>query len=67
VTAPHRWQHVSQLCHAALARDAPDRATFLAEACADDEALRKEVESLLAHDGPASFLNAPTLDVGRRG
>ena len=32
---------------AALERDGPDRAAFLAEACGDDTALREEVESLL--------------------
>ena len=62
--APDRWQDISRLYHAALAREAPERATFLAEACAGDEALREEVELLLAHDaGPASFLGAPAMDV----
>ncbi len=30
----------------------PDRASFLDEACAGDRELRREVESLLTHDGP---------------
>jgi hypothetical protein len=49
---PDRWQQISQLYHAALARDGDDRAAFLAEACHEDEPLRREVESLLAQ--PAS-------------
>ena len=45
---PDRWHEISRLYNEALAREADKRATFLREACADDEALRKEVESLLA-------------------
>ena len=55
-----RWQRVESLCHAALARPAGERATFLTEACGDDEALRAEVESLLAGaEGSPSFLETP--------
>ena len=44
----------------ALARDPHERAAFLDEACAGDEALRQEVESLLAHDREsAGFLSTP--------
>jgi hypothetical protein len=49
---PERWRRIEELYHAALARDERDCATFLADACAGDEALRLEVESLLAQ--PAS-------------
>ena len=44
------------LYHAARARPAEDRAAFLAEACAGDDALQREVESLLADEGAASLL-----------
>jgi len=43
-----RWREVSRVYHAA--RTAGDPARFLDEACAGDEQLRAEVESLLAHD-----------------
>jgi eukaryotic-like serine/threonine-protein kinase len=59
---PERWQQVSRIYHDALARDSGERASFLREACQDDEALRQEVESLLAQ--PAStdnFLGEPAL------
>ena len=57
---PERWQRVEQLYHTALARDADGRASFLAEACAGDEALRREVESLLAHRSrPRGFSRHP--------
>lgn len=46
---PERWQQIEQLYHSALKREAGQRTTFLAEARADDDSLRREVESLLAH------------------
>jgi len=39
--------------HAALQRHPRERAAFVAEACANDAELRREVESLLAHQGQA--------------
>ena len=55
-----RWRRVEELCHAALQRDASDRASFLAAACGDDAALRREVETLLAHAQTADgFLETP--------
>ena len=46
---PERQRRVEDLCDAALDREDTDRAAFVAAACGDDEALRREVESLLAH------------------
>ncbi len=61
---PERWQQIEQLYHSALERKANERAAFLAEACADDEALRREVESLLRCDARAeNFIEAPALEV----
>jgi serine/threonine protein kinase len=45
---PERWQQVEALYHAAYARPSNERAAFLAHACPDDAALRREVESLLS-------------------
>jgi eukaryotic-like serine/threonine-protein kinase len=57
-----RWQRVEQLSHAALDRDASQRASFLDGACAGDESLRQEVESLLAQEQSAEGrLAAPAL------
>jgi Tol biopolymer transport system component len=55
-----RWRQVEELCHAALARPDAERAPFLAVACAGDDALRREVESLLAQEPRAAgFMSAP--------
>ena len=48
---PDRWTRIEELYHAALKQSADARAAFLVEACSGDEALRREVESLLT---PAS-------------
>ncbi len=61
---PERWQQIEKLYHAALEREAGDRARFLAEACAGDPALRDEVESLLAqHEEAGDFIEAPAVEV----
>jgi serine/threonine protein kinase/Tol biopolymer transport system component len=61
---PDGWSRVSQLYHAALAKDANERGRFLAQACGGDNALRREVESLLAHEGTAErFLRVPAIEM----
>ncbi|HEX8652188.1 MAG TPA: protein kinase [Pyrinomonadaceae bacterium] len=57
---PERWQEVEGLVQAAMERAPDERAAFLAEVCADDDDLRREVESLLLFDGQATgFLETP--------
>ena len=47
---PERWQHVARIYELAVDQDPATRDAFLSEACAGDEALRREVESLLRQD-----------------
>jgi eukaryotic-like serine/threonine-protein kinase len=47
---PERWQKIERLYDSALEREIGDRPAFLRRACAGDEALREEVESLLAQE-----------------
>ena len=61
MTTPERWARIEQLYHAALGLAANQRGSFLADACAGDDTLREEVESLLAHDGGAAFLSTPAV------
>lgn len=42
-----RWQQIESVFLEALRREAPARARYLDQACADDTALREEVESLI--------------------
>ncbi len=63
-----RWQQVEHLYYAALEREARERAAFLDHACAGDDQLRREVESLLAaHERAGDFLTAPALEVEAKG
>ncbi|MEP7308041.1 MAG: protein kinase [Acidobacteriota bacterium] len=57
-----RWQDVERLLEAALTRRVDERVAFLAEACAGDELVRCEVESLLAQEAGASgFMSTPAV------
>ncbi|MGO9084629.1 MAG: protein kinase domain-containing protein [Terriglobales bacterium] len=58
-----RWQEIEQLCHEALERAEDERGAYLESACAGDEALLREVQSLLAHQKQADkFIETPALD-----
>jgi serine/threonine protein kinase len=68
---PERWRQLEDIYHAAMGRAAMERAAFLDEVCAGDEALRRDVEALLAaHDQldgeAADFLNSPALEIEAR-
>jgi serine/threonine-protein kinase len=59
-----RWQLVKDIFQAALEQPVAARADYLQQACANDDALRAEVESLLAaHAEPGSFLDTPAVDL----
>ncbi len=65
---PGRWKQIEQLCHAALEREESQRSAFLEEACGGDEALRREVDSLLAQQQEVEdFIEAPALEVVAKG
>jgi eukaryotic-like serine/threonine-protein kinase len=75
---PARWQQVKETLASALEqRTIPERALFISRVCADDTALRREVESLLVQSPTAfdvradsgGFLQAgslPSPNEGRR-
>jgi hypothetical protein len=57
---PDRWRAITEIFHAALARDPAVRASYVADVCADDPGLRAEVDALLAaHDDAGSFGAVP--------
>ena len=60
---PERWQQIKQIFNSALRFDPHRRSDYLSNACGDDEALRKEVESLLeAHEKDGSFIDSPVFE-----
>src|SRR2546426_1761984 len=61
---PERWQQIDRIFHAVLQRDPSQRSAFVAESCAGDEALQKEIEDLLeSHEQSESFIETPAADV----
>ena len=62
-----RWKQVDNLLQLALERPPEERDAFLRQACAGDEALEREVRSLLASQQQAgSFLESPAMEVAAR-
>jgi Tol biopolymer transport system component len=61
---PERWRRIQDLCHAVLACNVEERAAFLTRACAGDDRLQREVESLLVQESRAAgFMSAPVSPV----
>jgi hypothetical protein len=62
VMTPERWKQIYELVEAALDRGGEERVAFLDEACAGDDELRREVESLISYQRQASkFLEEPAF------
>jgi len=58
------WTTVKRIHQSALDIDSSERAAFVEESCGGDEALRREVESLLTYAAEAeSFLERPAVDI----
>ena len=59
---PDDWARVKELFEGALALAPSQRSSFIASACGDDDALRRQVEELLAsHEQANSFLETPAV------
>ena len=64
---PGLWQRVEEVVQRALELDESLRAEFLESSCGGDEALRREVESLLAQENRVNhFLDSPALEAASR-
>jgi non-specific serine/threonine protein kinase/serine/threonine-protein kinase len=60
---PERWQHIKRIFQSALDRAPAERPAYLAEACAQDTALQREVETLLSAEGQlGDFITKPVVD-----
>lgn len=58
-----RWAEIKRLFQAALDLPASERAAFLQQQCGADEALRREVETMLRDaEAAASFIETPALE-----
>jgi serine/threonine protein kinase len=64
---PERWKEVEPIYQAALDHDVAARRAFIAEACAGDDDLRRDVESLLeAYGSRDRFLESGALNAVAR-
>src|ERR1035438_9939057 len=62
-----RWKQIDGLLQSALERPPGQRDAFLHDACAGDQALEREVRSLLtAQQQAGSFLDLPAIDAAAR-
>jgi serine/threonine protein kinase len=58
-----RWQRIETLFHAALEREAQERAAFLGQACDGDPELHSQVRALLASfDAAGDFIEQPLVE-----
>jgi serine/threonine protein kinase/tetratricopeptide (TPR) repeat protein len=65
---PERWRQVEDIFQAAVDRRPEERARFVVESCAEDDALRRDVEALLSqHESAGDLLEAPAYDETQRG
>ncbi len=63
---PERWQRISDILEAALERAPEERRAWLAAACADDDEVRREAESLLDRHSESMLLDRPVAEVAAR-
>ena len=64
---PDRWKQVDSLLQSLLDRAPEDRDALLRKACASDQALEREVRSLLAAEQQAgNFLESPAIETAAR-
>ncbi len=62
-----RWRRVEEIYHSVLRVPRDQRASFLENECQQDDALRREVESLLSYETSAKeFIESPAFDLAAR-
>jgi eukaryotic-like serine/threonine-protein kinase len=64
---PELWQRVERVCIGAMERHEAERSAYVAEACAGDETLEREVNSLLAgYERVEGFMESPAIEVAAK-
>ena len=64
---PQRWQDIDRLYTGAVARTGAARRAFLEHACAGDQGLRRDLESLLVHVDVTNILDRSPFDTAPAG
>src|SRR5258705_8319822 len=61
---PGRWDRITDIYHATIARPPEERPSFLGEECHGDEGLRKQVEAMVkSHESSGDFIESPAFAV----
>src|SRR5947209_3067576 len=64
---PERWQQINELFHSTLQQSPAERKIFIHQACLGDEALEREIESLLvSHEAASGFLAGTAVEIAAR-
>lgn len=64
MTTKENWQQIKELFHFALELAPAERAVYLDTACAGNDSLRQEVESLLqVHEKAGDFIDSPAYEL----
>ncbi len=64
---PERWEQIKEIYESAPQFEASQREAFLKDACAGDDSMRREVESLLAcQPEAAKFIEQPAVEVAAK-
>src|SRR2546423_6757334 len=62
--SPERWKQIEEVLQSALDLSESERGGFIASACADDDALREQVEALVhQYEQAGDFIEAPAVAV----
>ncbi|MGE0129913.1 MAG: protein kinase [Blastocatellales bacterium] len=56
---PERWRQIEEIFQTVIERAPGERKSALTQYCGGDDELRREVESLLDHEVPGSFIHEP--------
>ena len=65
-TTNQEWARVRELLERAMELDGETRERFLDQSCAGDQALRRELEQLLARDAERGVLESPLIELFAR-
>src|SRR5262249_8497239 len=61
------WERIEDLYHRALEYEESQRSAFLTDACAGDETLRREVESLLGYQNQSErLMESPAIEIAAK-
>jgi hypothetical protein len=62
---PERWRKIEEIFQTVIERAPDERKSLLTQYCGGDDELRREVESLLDHEVPGTFIQEPIRDAAQ--